>query len=57
MMAMAPGELRSMLRGPLAFPVTPFDPHLAVDFDALRVNVRALLEHRPAAIVAAGGTG
>jgi 5-dehydro-4-deoxyglucarate dehydratase len=57
MMAMAPGELRSMLRGPLAFPVTPFDAHLAVDLDALRVNVRALLENRPAAIVAAAGTG
>jgi 5-dehydro-4-deoxyglucarate dehydratase len=56
-MTMLPGELRSMLRGPLAFPITPFDDHLAVDLDALRVNVRALLQDKPAAIVAAGGTG
>jgi 5-dehydro-4-deoxyglucarate dehydratase len=56
-MAKLPGELRSMLRGPLAFPITPFDDHLAVDLDALRVNVRALLQDTPAAIVAAGGTG
>jgi 5-dehydro-4-deoxyglucarate dehydratase len=56
-MTMAPGELRSKLRGPLAFPVTPFDGQLAVDLGALRVNVRALLQDRPAAIVAAGGTG
>ena len=56
-MTMLPGELRSKLRGPLAFPITPFDTNLAVDLDALRVNVRALLQDRPAAIVAAGGTG
>jgi 5-dehydro-4-deoxyglucarate dehydratase len=56
-MTMLPGELRSRLRGPLAFPITPFDGNLAVDLDALRVNVRALLQDRPAAIVAAGGTG
>ena len=56
-MVMLPGELRSKLRGPLAFPITPFDGHLAVDLDALRANVRALLQDKPAAIVAAGGTG
>ncbi len=56
-MVMLPGELRSRLRGPLAFPITPFDGHLAVDLDALRANVRALLHDKPAAIVAAGGTG
>jgi 5-dehydro-4-deoxyglucarate dehydratase len=56
-MVMLPGELRSMLRGPLAFPITPFDAQLAVDLDALRGNVRALLHDKPAAIVAAGGTG
>lgn len=56
-MTMLPGELRSRLRGPLAFPITPFDKDLAVDLEALRANVRALLHDKPAAIVAAGGTG
>jgi 5-dehydro-4-deoxyglucarate dehydratase len=56
-MTMVPGELRAKLRGPIAFPVTPFDGSLALDLAALRANVRALLEDPPAAIVAAGGTG
>ncbi len=56
-MAMLPGELRSRLRGPLAFPITPFTEDLSVDLDALRANVRAMLQDKPAAIVAAGGTG
>ena len=56
-MAMLPGELRSKLRGPLAFPITPFTEDLSVDLDALRANVRVLLHDKPAAIVAAGGTG
>jgi 5-dehydro-4-deoxyglucarate dehydratase len=56
-MTMVPGELRSKLRGPIAFPITPFDGGLALDLAALRKNVRALLEDPPAAIVAAGGTG
>jgi 5-dehydro-4-deoxyglucarate dehydratase len=56
-MTMLPDELRSKLKGPLAFPITPFDAALALDLKALRANVRVLLEDPPAAIVAAGGTG
>jgi 5-dehydro-4-deoxyglucarate dehydratase len=52
-----PAELRARLRGPLAFPITPFDANLAVDLAGLRANVRILLEDPPVAIVAAGGTG
>ena len=43
--------------GVIGFPVTPFRPDLSVDLDALRQNVRMMLEHPLAAIVAAGGTG
>ncbi len=50
-------EFRSTLKGPLAFPITPFDPALEVDTAALRANVRVLLGDPPAAMVAAGGTG
>src|SRR6185436_8560924 len=39
------------------FPITPFRIDLSVDVEALRRNVRAMLEHPLAAIVAAGGTG
>jgi 5-dehydro-4-deoxyglucarate dehydratase len=56
-MAMMPDELRSKLRGPLAFPITPFDANLALDLDGLRANVRILMEDPPLAVVAAGGTG
>jgi 5-dehydro-4-deoxyglucarate dehydratase len=45
------------LSGPLAFPVTPFRDDQSLDLDALRRNVRAMLQHPPAAMVAAGGTG
>jgi 5-dehydro-4-deoxyglucarate dehydratase len=56
-MAMTPRELRSVLVGPIGFPVTPFDARLALDAAALRVNLDAMLLDPPAAIVAAGGTG
>ena len=54
---MGPDELRSALRGAIGFPVTPFAADLSVDFAALRKNLRAMLAHPLAAIVAAGGTG
>jgi 5-dehydro-4-deoxyglucarate dehydratase len=54
---MLPDQLRSALVGPIAFPVTPFRPDLSLDVSGLKKNVQALLEHPPAAIVAAGGTG
>jgi 5-dehydro-4-deoxyglucarate dehydratase len=52
-----PADLRARLSGPLAFPVTPFRDDQSLDLDALRRNVRAMLQHPPAAMVAAGGTG
>jgi len=54
---MLPADLRSKLHGPIAFPVTPFRSDLRVDLDGLEANLRGLLDHPPAAIVAAGGTG
>ena len=56
-MPLSPNALRDALTGVIGFPVTPFQPDLSVDLDALRQNVRAMLEHPLAAIVAAGGTG
>src|SRR5688572_226662 len=50
-------ELRARLSGPLAFPVTPFRDDLSLDIPGLCRNVQTMLEHAPAAIVAAGGTG
>src|SRR5687768_35897 len=54
---MHPDELRSTLVGPIAFPVTPFRDDLSIDLPGLKRNVRTMLAHPPAAIVAAGGTG
>jgi 5-dehydro-4-deoxyglucarate dehydratase len=56
-MTMSPDSLRSRLTGAIAFPVTPFRSDLALDEAGLRANLRAILAHPPAAIVAAGGTG
>jgi 5-dehydro-4-deoxyglucarate dehydratase len=41
----------------IAFPVTPFRPDLSLDLEGLRANLRALVAHPLAAVVAAGGTG
>lgn len=54
---MRPEELRSKLRGVIAFPVTPFKPDLSLDLLGLRRNLRHLVQYPLAAIVAAGGTG
>ena len=56
-MTMSPTRLREALTGVIGFPITPFRTDLSVDVEALRRNVRAMLEHPLAAIVAAGGTG
>jgi 5-dehydro-4-deoxyglucarate dehydratase len=56
-MATAPHDLRSRLTGAIAFPITPFRTDLALNETGLRANLRVVLEHPPAAIVAAGGTG
>lgn len=54
---MKPEELRSKLRGVIAFPITPLQPDLSLDIPGLRKNLQRLMENAPAAIVAAGGTG
>lgn len=56
-MTMSPSELRSRLQGVVGFPVTPFKADLSLDLEGLRRNLRAMLRHPPAAIVAPGGTG
>ena len=50
-------EIRSKLRGVIAFPVTPFNADLSLDAAGLRKNLRALLKHPMSSVVAAGGTG
>lgn len=56
-MPISPARLRDALTGVIGFPITPFRSDLSVDLDGLRRNVRAMLEHPLAAVVAAGGTG
>jgi 5-dehydro-4-deoxyglucarate dehydratase len=56
-MPTSPARLREALTGVIGFPVTPFRTDLTVDLDALRQNVRAMLDYPLAAVVAAGGTG
>ena len=56
-MVMAPDQLRAKLRGPIGFPITPFADDLSLDLDAFRRNLRIMVAHPLAAIVAAGGTG
>ncbi|HEV8606058.1 MAG TPA: dihydrodipicolinate synthase family protein [Tepidisphaeraceae bacterium] len=54
---MDPKQLRSQLRGVIAFPVTPFKADLSLDLEGLRKNLSALAAHPLCAIIAAGGTG
>ena len=49
--------IRQVGSGLLSFPVTHFDGQLEFDEEAFRRHVAWLLEHRPAAFFAAGGTG
>lgn len=50
-------EIRSKLRGVIAFPVTPFNADLSLDAAGLRENLTQLLKQPMSAVVAAGGTG
>src|SRR5688572_11836661 len=54
---MSSNQLRSRLRGVIAFPVTPFKQDLSLNLDGLRKNLQALAAHPLCAIIAAGGTG
>lgn len=56
-MAMTREELRKKLTGAISFPVTPFNQDLSLDLPGLRRNLRKLLEHPVAAVVAPAGTG
>jgi len=56
-LAEAPTELRTSLRGLLAFPLTPFASDGALALDALREHVELLLETDCAAVFVACGTG
>jgi 5-dehydro-4-deoxyglucarate dehydratase len=56
-MTMHPEELKSSLKGLLAFALTPFDQNGKIDIDALRSHVELLLESGCTAIFPAGGTG
>src|SRR5687767_4179150 len=54
---MPQNDLRSQLRGVIAFPVTPFKTDLSLNLEGLRKNLQALSTHPLCAIIAAGGTG
>jgi len=58
MTTISPTDLLTTLGGGLlSFPVTHFDRNLAVNEAACRDHLAWLLQHQPAAIFAAGGTG
>ncbi|MDE3074034.1 MAG: dihydrodipicolinate synthase family protein, partial [Chloroflexota bacterium] len=54
---MTPDELKPHLRGPLAFPITPFLTDGSVDLDSVRANSRWLPGHGLRALVTPSGTG
>lgn len=55
--ALSPNELRSRLRGALAFPITPYAADGSVDLDAVRANASWLPSGGVCAVVAPSGTG
>lgn len=58
MSGMSPDELRGRLgSGLLSFPVTHFDDQLELNEPAYRQHCAWLIDHGPAALFAAGGTG
>lgn len=58
MSRIGPQELALKIgQGLLSFPVTHFDEQLALSEEPYRGHIEWLLEHRPAALFAAGGTG
>jgi 5-dehydro-4-deoxyglucarate dehydratase len=56
-MALSPEELRNRLRGLFSFPVTPFTENLEIDLARYREHVAWMVEGKPAALFACGGTG
>ena len=58
MSTLTPNEMAAQVGdGLLSFPVTHFDERYDFDVRAYRAHIAYLLDHRPAALFAAGGTG
>jgi 5-dehydro-4-deoxyglucarate dehydratase len=57
MAATSPETLKARLRGPLAFPITPYSADGSVDLSAVRRNAEWLPERGIVALVAPSGTG
>jgi 5-dehydro-4-deoxyglucarate dehydratase len=56
-MGLSPEELRGKLQGLFSFPVTPFTESLEIDLARYRGHVGWMVEGKPAALFACGGTG
>jgi 5-dehydro-4-deoxyglucarate dehydratase len=56
-MGLSPEELRGKLQGLFSFPVTPFTKNLEIDLARYREHVGWMVEGKPAALFACGGTG
>ncbi|MGH2603422.1 MAG: dihydrodipicolinate synthase family protein, partial [Dehalococcoidia bacterium] len=52
-----PNDLKPLLRGALAFPITPYANDGSLDLDGVRANARWLAESGICAVVAPSGTG
>lgn len=57
LLAADPAALKPLLRGVLAFPITPYDDEGALDLDGVASNTRWLAATRMNALVAPSGTG
>ncbi len=57
MASIHPDDVKPLLRGALAFPITPYMEDGSVDLDAVRDNADFLATSRVAAVVAPSGTG
>jgi 5-dehydro-4-deoxyglucarate dehydratase len=53
----SPEALKARLRGPIAFPITPYATDGSVDLDSVRRNAAWLVDYGICAIVAPSGTG
>lgn len=56
-MGLSPEELRGKLQGLFSFPVTPFAEGLEVDLARYREHVAWMVDGKPTALFACGGTG
>jgi 5-dehydro-4-deoxyglucarate dehydratase len=54
---LSPQELQSRARGLLSFPVTPFTPDNEIDVPRYREHVQFMIDAKPGALFACGGTG